>query len=84
MLSIKRVPTVVSNYQKEETGEAAAGGCGRNCLKSCCIQGARLPLYAFKKVDKVCGNELPLLGCKEQHPVAFLDSLVLGEVVMKF
>ncbi|RZB51331.1 GDP-L-galactose phosphorylase 1-like [Glycine soja] len=79
MLSIKRVPTLVSNYQKEETGEAAAGGCGRNCLKSCCIQGARLPLYAFKKVDKVCGNELPLLGCKEQHPVAFLDSLVLGE-----
>ncbi|RZB51332.1 GDP-L-galactose phosphorylase 1 isoform B [Glycine soja] len=47
----------------------------------CCVSGtgARLPLYAFKKVDKVCGNELPLLGCKEQHPVAFLDSLVLGE-----
>lgn len=43
MLSIKRVPTVVSNYQKEETGEAAAaGGCGRNCLKSCCIQGGFL------------------------------------------
>ena len=41
MLRIKRVPTVVSNYQKEEAGEAArrVGGCGRNCLKSCCIQG---------------------------------------------
>ena len=41
MLSIKRVPTVVSNYQKEEAGEATrpVGGCGRNCLKNCCIQG---------------------------------------------
>lgn len=41
MLRIKRVPTVVSNYQKDEAGgeAAAAGGCGRSCLKSCCIQG---------------------------------------------
>ncbi|XP_027340754.1 GDP-L-galactose phosphorylase 1-like [Abrus precatorius] len=76
MLSIKRVPTVVSNYQKEE----AASGCGKNCLKTCCIQGARIPLYAFKSVDKVGGKGLPLLGCKEeQDPVAFLDSLILGE-----
>lgn len=47
MLRIKRVPTVVSNYQKEETEEAAAAarrvsGCGRNCLNKCCIQGACL------------------------------------------
>ena len=48
MLSIKRVPTVVSNYQKEEAGEAArpSGGCGRNCLKSCCIQGIRFVLIS--------------------------------------
>jgi GDP-L-galactose phosphorylase len=41
MLKIKRVPTVVSNYQKEEAGDAprTVGGCGRNCLKACCIQG---------------------------------------------
>lgn len=41
MLRIKRVPTVVSNYQKEEPEEAARreGGCGRNCLNKCCIQG---------------------------------------------
>lgn len=41
MLKIKRVPTVVSNYQKEEGSEAprTVGGCGRNCLKACCIQG---------------------------------------------
>ncbi|XP_014523902.1 GDP-L-galactose phosphorylase 1 [Vigna radiata var. radiata] len=79
MLSIKRVPTVVSNYQKEEGGEVLGGGCGRNCLKSCCIQGARLPLYALKRVDKVAEKELPLLGCKEHCSVAFLDSLILGE-----
>ncbi|RDX94392.1 GDP-L-galactose phosphorylase 1, partial [Mucuna pruriens] len=80
MLSIKRVPTVVSNYQNNEAEEDAAGGCGRNCLKSCCIQGARLPLYAFKKrAEKVGGKELPLLRCKQQCPVAFLDSLILGE-----
>ncbi|KAK7287573.1 hypothetical protein RIF29_00854 [Crotalaria pallida] len=78
MLKIKRVPTVVSNYQKDEvTVEAAGrvGGCGKNCLKSCCIQEAKLPLYAFKRVDK---KDLPLLECKEQ-PVAFLDSIILGE-----
>ncbi|KAK4278398.1 hypothetical protein QN277_016251 [Acacia crassicarpa] len=76
MLSIKRVPTVVSNYQKEEGGEATrpAGGCGRNCLKSCCIQDAKLPLYAFKKANKVVGKDEG-----KEAPVAFLDSLILGE-----
>lgn len=41
MLRIKRVPTIVSNYQKEEGEEGArrGGGCGRNCLNSCCIPG---------------------------------------------
>lgn len=51
MLSIKRVPTVVSNYQKEETGEAAAGGCGRNCLKSCCIQGGFFYGFCFSGLN---------------------------------
>jgi len=37
LLKIKRVPTVVSNYQKDETVEE--GGCGRNCLSKCCING---------------------------------------------
>lgn len=74
MLSIKRVPTVVSNYQKDED----VGGCGKNCLKSCCIQDAKLPLYGFKRVDKDGGKDLPLFASKEQ-PVAFLDSLILGE-----
>lgn len=41
MLRIKRVPTVVSNYQKDEAEEGArrVGGCGRNCLNQCCIPG---------------------------------------------
>ncbi|KAF7815854.1 GDP-L-galactose phosphorylase 1 [Senna tora] len=80
MLRIKRVPTVVSNYQKEEAGEAArpVGGCGRNCLKNCCIEEAKLPLYAFRRLPKGIGK-----GFSEhdgmEPPVAFLDSLILGE-----
>lgn len=46
--------------------------------------GARLPLYAFKRVDKIGGKELPLLACKEHCPVAFLDSLILGEVLLNY
>ncbi|XAR56725.1 GDP-L-galactose phosphorylase [Bertholletia excelsa] len=82
MLGIKRVPTVVSNYQKEEAEEGArpGGGCGRNCLQKCCIEGANFPLYAFKRVDKVAGEKdlLPYEN-EEEPPVAFLDSLLLGE-----
>ncbi|KAJ4842014.1 Phosphate metabolism transcription protein [Turnera subulata] len=81
MLKIKRVPTVVSNFQKEEGEEAArrGGGCGRNCLRSCCIQGAKLPLYAFKRVDKAVNEKGVLQHETTQPPVAFLDSLLLGE-----
>lgn len=78
MLSIKRVPTAVSNFQKEEAEDVArrSGGCGRNCLQKCCIQGAKLPLYAFKTEilsEEVLGHE------SIEPPVAFLDALVLGE-----
>ncbi|CAK7324593.1 unnamed protein product [Dovyalis caffra] len=84
MLRIKRVPTVVSNYQKEEgeEGSRREGGCGRNCLQNCCLQGACLPLYAFKKVDRIVA-EKKSVGVfehdKNEPPVAFLDSLLLGE-----
>uniref|UniRef100_A0A2P2L1N3 GDP-L-galactose phosphorylase 2 n=1 Tax=Rhizophora mucronata TaxID=61149 RepID=A0A2P2L1N3_RHIMU len=80
MLRIKRVPTVVSNYQKEEAEEGACrgGGCGRNCLQKCCVQGARIPLYAFKKVASVGEKDVNGHGCHD-NPVAFLDSLLLGE-----
>ncbi|XVE80434.1 hypothetical protein DITRI_Ditri14bG0139200 [Diplodiscus trichospermus] len=81
MLGIKRVPTVVSNYQKDEVEETArrSGGCGKNCLRSCCIPGAKIPLYAFKKLNNV-ESEKNGLGMENKEPaVAFLDSLVLGE-----
>ncbi|KAJ4751775.1 GDP-D-glucose phosphorylase 1 [Rhynchospora pubera] len=45
MLTIKRVPTVVSNYQEE--GSAEPIGCGRNCLGRCCLHVSKLPLYGF-------------------------------------
>ncbi|KAK8983389.1 hypothetical protein V6N11_073807 [Hibiscus sabdariffa] len=80
-LSIKRVPTVVSNYQKDEAEETArpSSGCGKNCFRSCCIPGAKLPLYAFKKVNSI-ENEKDVLEIENKEPpIAFLDSLVLGE-----
>ncbi|KAL8456481.1 hypothetical protein ACS0TY_034627 [Phlomoides rotata] len=81
MLRIKRVPTVLSNYQKEESEDSArpTTGCGHNYPRSCCLPGAKLPLYAFfqKGSDGVC--EIAY-GKKEQQ-VDFLDSLLLGEVI---
>lgn len=42
MLTIKRVPTVVSNFQEA----AEALGCGRNCLGKCCLPGnSSAPLF---------------------------------------
>lgn len=74
MLRIKRVPTILSNYQKEEAEEGGATrGCGRNCMRNCCLTGAKLPLYAFPKSDKVD------LCHSNEVPFAFLDSLLLGE-----
>ncbi|XP_071701805.1 GDP-L-galactose phosphorylase 1-like [Rutidosis leptorrhynchoides] len=75
MLRIKRVPTVVSNYQKEdvEEGGVNGGGCGRNCMTDCCLPGAKLPLYACGKSDKIESSD------KKDLPFAFLDSLLLGE-----
>nr|BAP75925.1 GDP-L-galactose phosphorylase [Moringa oleifera]BAP76192.1 GDP-L-galactose phosphorylase [Moringa oleifera] len=81
MLRIKRVPTVVSNYQKEEGEEGARreGGCGRNCLNKCCIQGAKIPLYVFKGLNKTGGSKGVLGHENGEPPVAFLESLLLGE-----
>ncbi|CAA0832423.1 GDP-L-galactose phosphorylase 1 [Striga hermonthica] len=81
MLKIKRVPTVVSNYQKEdaEDGGHHAAGCGRNCFRSCCLSGAKLPLYEFKSEIKVVSEKSLISFENEQPPVEFLDSLLLGE-----
>ncbi|XP_009127029.1 GDP-L-galactose phosphorylase 2 [Brassica rapa] len=65
LLKIKRVPTVVSNHQKDETAEEEEGeGCGRNILSKCCINVERLPLYTCKPAEE---------------NVTFLESLLLGE-----
>lgn len=83
MLRIKRVPTVVSNYQKEdaEDGVRHASGCGRNCLRNCCLPGSKLPLYAFKKANKLVCEKAPVVSetQNEEAPFDFLNSLLLGE-----
>lgn len=76
MLKIKRVPTLVSNFQKDEDEIGARGvGCGRNCLRNCCLPGSKLPLYAFKNLSygKFVADETM------EPPVDFLESLLLGE-----
>ncbi|XP_076914877.1 GDP-L-galactose phosphorylase 2-like [Bidens hawaiensis] len=74
MLRIKRVATVLSNYQKDEAEDGGlVRGCGRNCLRKCCLPGSKLPLYAYPKSEKV------ELCNKIGTPFAFLDSLLLGE-----
>ncbi|GJP31034.1 hypothetical protein CLOM_g7885 [Closterium sp. NIES-68] len=45
MMTIKKVPTVVSLNQEEDQ----PAGCGRRCLNTCCTIGARMPLYAYAK-----------------------------------
>ncbi|KAI3910404.1 hypothetical protein MKX01_034798 [Papaver californicum] len=70
MLTIKRVPTVVSNYQ-EDVSAAETVGCGRNCLGKCCLPVSQLPLYAFKGDGK--GGE------REEPEVSFFDTLILGQ-----
>lgn len=56
MLKIKRVPTLVSNFQKDEADEIAArgAGCGRNCLRNCCLPGtvySLFPIVCSSKAD---------------------------------
>ncbi|XP_047091732.1 GDP-L-galactose phosphorylase 2-like [Lolium rigidum] len=68
-LTIKRVPTVLSNYQEE----GGAGGCGRNCLGDCCLPASKLPLYAFKANPKKPAQEDGL------PTDFFLNSLLLAQ-----
>lgn len=44
------------------------------------ISGAKLPLYAYRRVDRTA-DEDALVGFEEEDaPLTFLDMLVLGEV----
>ncbi|PON53692.1 GDP-L-galactose/GDP-D-glucose phosphorylase [Parasponia andersonii] len=81
MLTIKRVPTVVSNYQ-EDSSESVCDqgvlGCGRNCLGNCCLPVSKLPLYAFKK-DGEGGDGDGVMNTDEDSHMSFLHSLLLGQ-----
>ncbi|XP_008795238.1 GDP-L-galactose phosphorylase 1-like [Phoenix dactylifera] len=74
MLTIKRVPTVLSNYQEDA---AEPRGCGRNCLGKCCLPVSKLPLYVFKSAAELPDSPS---GATEK-PLAdfFLNSLLLGQ-----
>ncbi|KAK1266241.1 GDP-L-galactose phosphorylase 1 [Acorus gramineus] len=76
MLTIKRVPTVLSNYQEEIVG------CGKNCLGKCCLPVSTLPLYAFKKMESF--NEKSVTpdnnsNSEEASQIDFLNTLLLGQ-----
>ncbi|GMH14426.1 hypothetical protein Nepgr_016267 [Nepenthes gracilis] len=81
MMRFKRVPTVVSNYQSEgaEGGAQRGVGCGCNCLRDCCTPGPKLPLYAYRRVNKIDNEKHLVAHDSRKPPVVFLDSLLLGE-----
>nr|QPB75026.1 GDP-L-galactose phosphorylase 1 [Allium ampeloprasum]QPB75027.1 GDP-L-galactose phosphorylase 1 [Allium ampeloprasum]QPB75028.1 GDP-L-galactose phosphorylase 1 [Allium ampeloprasum]QPB75029.1 GDP-L-galactose phosphorylase 1 [Allium ampeloprasum]QPB75030.1 GDP-L-galactose phosphorylase 1 [Allium ampeloprasum] len=74
MLTIKRVPTVVSNYQ-EDAAAAEPLGCGRNCLGHCCLPVSKLPLYAFPNVPK----PIKISPKEDRSSDFFLNTLLLGQ-----
>ncbi|KAK1275489.1 GDP-L-galactose phosphorylase 1 [Acorus gramineus] len=76
MLTIKRVPTVLSNYQEEIVG------CGKNCLGKCCLPVSTLPLYAFKKRESFNEKSVALdnnSDGEEALQIDFLNTLLLGQ-----
>nr|GMC97049.1 GDP-L-galactose phosphorylase 2-like [Ipomoea batatas] len=80
MLTIKRVPTVVSNYQDDapEGSKTESLGCGRNCLGQCCLPVSCLPLFAFKNDEHKCDADWSYLSYGE-CPISFLSDLLLGQ-----
>ncbi|KAH7533834.1 hypothetical protein FEM48_Zijuj04G0173700 [Ziziphus jujuba var. spinosa] len=80
MLTIKRVATVVSNYQEEGSGtglDQRALGCGRNCLAKCCLPASKLPLYTFNKDGEVTSEHKVVT--QEHSHISFLHNLLLGQ-----
>lgn len=87
MLKIKRVPTVLSNYQKEDSEV----GCGRNCLRSCCLPGvcsfSQFNLVAsfsyfvvlLIEVFVVLGAKLPLYAFKKESDALIEKGSVSNE-----
>ncbi|XP_057747872.1 GDP-L-galactose phosphorylase 1-like [Arachis stenosperma] len=76
MLTIKRVATVVSNYQEDDHSDNKPSfGCGRNCLGSCCLPVSKLPIYLFKKD----GNVGLVESSEGVSEISFLHNLLLGQ-----
>ncbi|GFQ08831.1 gdp-l-galactose phosphorylase 2 [Phtheirospermum japonicum] len=74
MLTIKRVPTVVSNHQEKGSSDdlkAKSQCCGRNCLGKCCLPVSKLPLYAFNNTHGSCDGLC--------SPMSFLNNLLLEQ-----
>ncbi|KAK4564988.1 hypothetical protein RGQ29_006864 [Quercus rubra] len=88
VLTIKRVPTVVSNYQEDNNNEdnnsERALGCTRNCLGKCCLPDmyfSKLPLYTFK-IDRehpIEDGNVNVNSSEELPQVFFLHNLLLGQ-----
>ncbi|KAK3024399.1 hypothetical protein RJ639_043357 [Escallonia herrerae] len=71
MLTIKRVPTVLSNYQEDVCNNDQSVGCGRNCLGNCCLPVSKLHLYEFKKDEDVSVENSTVTFCVEGSPLSF-------------
>ncbi|KDP33162.1 hypothetical protein JCGZ_13427 [Jatropha curcas] len=69
MLTIKKVPTVVSNYQ-EENSERNLEGCGRNCLGNCCLPDTE------KSIEN---GMVRSSQDRQQAQICFLHNLLLGQ-----
>ncbi|XP_061370247.1 GDP-L-galactose phosphorylase 2-like [Gastrolobium bilobum] len=78
MLTIKRVATVVSNYQEDDSDKGSLG-CGRNCLSSCCLPVSKLPLYMFKKDGDVPVEDGIVESSEDVSEISFLHNLLLGQ-----
>ncbi|KAL0332418.1 UNVERIFIED_CONTAM: GDP-L-galactose phosphorylase 1 [Sesamum calycinum] len=83
MLTIKRVPTVVSNYQESGSSEdlkSRTEGCGRNCLGDCCLPVSKLPLYVFKNAEHERVEKDIHGSCNGGSPqMSSLNNLLLGQ-----
>ncbi|KAK7290202.1 hypothetical protein RIF29_04451 [Crotalaria pallida] len=78
MLTIKRVATVVSNYQEDEIVKGSLG-CGRRCLSSCCLPVSKLPLYLFKKDGDLPIENGVVESYEDVSEISFLHNLLLGQ-----
>ncbi|KAF1891217.1 hypothetical protein Lal_00001359 [Lupinus albus] len=59
MLTIKRVATVVSNYQEDDSDKGSSLGCGRRCLSSCCLSVYVLLHQCYYIEVKIIKNKDP-------------------------